>query len=56
MPTGAYSLKPCDVDPRRWERCRREAAAGLKARGIFDSHRRYHAMLVREANRRFNAS
>lgn len=53
MPTGAYSLHPWDMDARRWARCRRAAEAEVKARGIFDSHRRYHDLVTRGALKRF---
>lgn len=33
MPTHGYSLNPWDRDPRRWERCLREAAASMVAQG-----------------------
>lgn len=33
MPTSGHSLRPNDIDPRRWARCMREAAASMVAQG-----------------------
>jgi hypothetical protein len=33
MPTSSYDTKPWDIDPRRWARCMREAAASMVAQG-----------------------
>ncbi len=32
MPTSGIA-SPCDIDPRRWQRCMREAAASMVAQG-----------------------
>ncbi len=33
MPTSGIA-SPCDIDPRRWQRCMREAAASMVAQGL----------------------
>lgn len=55
MPTSDCGLNPCDRDPRRWCACMRAAESELLARGIFNSHRRWHDMRRKRAMAIFNA-
>lgn len=35
MPTYGYcSVRPCSIDPRRWERCKKQAREALIAGGF----------------------
>lgn len=55
MPTS-YGLKPHDIDPRRWEACRRQVAADMVAAGWSRHAGKFCEVQMRRALRLFRTT
>jgi hypothetical protein len=52
MPTATgYQCGFWEADPRRWERCRRDAATGMLAEGWNPRARKFDEVMIRRARR-----
>lgn len=54
MPSYGY-LPPCEVDPQRWRRCKKQATDGMVAAGWKTYARKFDEVMRRKAIKLWNA-